>query len=98
MVTVACVLQFPDPMWLGPTIAYVIMLFVCSLWCFGVAPRTLGQQHARARRCVERDSRNPVDGKLGPIASLLILIGNAVTPGSGYREGPSLPKLSCANL
>ena len=25
---------------------------------------------------------------LGPLATLLILIGNAVTPGKGYREGP----------
>ena len=25
---------------------------------------------------------------LSPIASLLILIGNAITPGRGFREGP----------
>ena len=25
---------------------------------------------------------------LGPLVSLLILIGNAITPGRGYREGP----------
>jgi CBS domain containing-hemolysin-like protein len=54
----------------------------------GVAPRTLGRQHAYA---VGRATAPLVRGlgrALNPLASLLILIGNAVTPGRGFPEGP----------
>jgi Mg2+/Co2+ transporter CorB len=50
-VTVACVRQFPDPMWLGPTIAGVIMLFVAF-----VGPRSCPQNPgtaARAKCCLK---------------------------------------------
>jgi len=61
---------------------------VVSFVVVGVAPRTLGRQHAYA---VGRASAPLVRwlGKvLNPLASLLILIGNAVTPGKGFPEGP----------
>ena len=86
-VTVACVRQFPDPMWLGPTIAGVIMLFVAFV-VLGVAPRTLGQQHAQSVALSGAGFAKLLSAVFGPLVSLLILIGNAVTPGKGYREGP----------
>jgi CBS domain containing-hemolysin-like protein len=61
---------------------------VVSFVVVGVGPRTLGRQHAYR---VGRISAPPVrwlGRALGPLASLLILVGNAVTPGKGYREGP----------
>ncbi|GIF00183.1 hemolysin family protein [Paractinoplanes rishiriensis] len=61
---------------------------VVSFVVVGVAPRTVGRQHAYA---VGRASAPLVRwlGKvLNPLASLLILIGNAVTPGKGFPEGP----------
>jgi CBS domain containing-hemolysin-like protein len=54
----------------------------------GVAPRTIGRQHAYA---IGRGTAPLVRGLgrvLNPLASLLILIGNAVTPGKGFPEGP----------
>ena len=35
---------------------------------------------------------------LGPLASLLILIGNAVTPGRGFREGPFATQVELREL
>jgi CBS domain containing-hemolysin-like protein len=54
----------------------------------GVGFRTLGRQHAagvsvRTARLVVRLTR-----VFGPLPRLLILLGNAVTPGAGYRDGP----------
>ena len=54
----------------------------------GVAPRTLGRQHASR---VARVAAGPVTLLMtlfGPLPSLLILVGNMLTPGKGFREGP----------
>ena len=54
----------------------------------GVAPRTIGRQQAdrvalRGAGLAQRLTRI-----FGPRPALLILIGNALTPGKGFREGP----------
>jgi CBS domain containing-hemolysin-like protein len=54
----------------------------------GVGPRTLGRQHAYTVGRVTAPLVRWLGRALGPLASLLILIGNAVTPGKGYRQGP----------
>ena len=54
----------------------------------GVAARTLGRQHPAA---IARALGGPIRGLaalLSPISSLLILLGNAFTPGKGFAEGP----------
>ena len=54
----------------------------------GVAPQTLGRQHAE-RYAVALGSLIRFTALiLGPFSRLFILIGNAITPGKGYREGP----------
>ncbi|MGC9669277.1 hemolysin family protein [Planosporangium sp. 12N6] len=61
---------------------------IVSYVVVGVGPRTIGRQHAyRVGRFVAPLVRW-LGRALGPLASLLIMIGNAVTPGRGYREGP----------
>ena len=68
-------------------IAVAVMVVVVYV-ALGVAPRTLGRQHAE--RIALRAGR-PVRflaAILGPLSSLLIIVGNALTPGRGYREGP----------
>ncbi len=63
-------------------------MLVVSFVVVGVAPRTIGRQHAYS---VGRYAAPPVRwlGRvLGPLARLLILVGNAFTPGRGFREGP----------
>jgi CBS domain containing-hemolysin-like protein len=54
----------------------------------GVAARTLGRQHAESVAMVASRPVRMLSALLGPLTSLLILIGNAITPGRGYREGP----------
>lgn len=66
----------------------VTVMVVVNYVVLGVAPRTLGRQHADriALRAAGPARRFAV--VLGPLANLLILVGNALTPGKGYREGP----------
>ncbi|GGL17701.1 hemolysin family protein [Mangrovihabitans endophyticus] len=54
----------------------------------GVAPRTVGRQHAYAVGKATAPLVRWLGRVLNPLASLLILIGNAVTPGRGFPEGP----------
>ncbi|MEV4757939.1 hemolysin family protein [Micromonospora sp. NPDC049559] len=61
---------------------------VVSFVVVGVAPRTLGRQHAYAVGRTTAPLVRWLGRVLNPLASLLILIGNAVTPGKGFREGP----------
>jgi CBS domain containing-hemolysin-like protein len=61
---------------------------VVSFVVVGVAPRTLGRQHAYAVGRLTAPLVRWLGRVLNPLASLLILIGNAVTPGRGFREGP----------
>ncbi len=69
------------------TSAVVIMVIV-SYVVLGVAARTLGGQHAdRIALAAARPARL-IAGALSPLATLLIIIGNALTPGRGYRTGP----------
>lgn len=86
-VTVACIRQFPEPLWLGPVIAGLIMLVIAFV-VFGVAPRTLGQQHAQRVALAGAGIAKALATVFGPLVSALILLGNALTPGKGYREGP----------
>ena len=54
----------------------------------GVAPRTLGLQHADTVARVSAQVVVPLARVLGPLAKLLIVLGNALTPGRGFRDGP----------
>ncbi|GAB3860267.1 hypothetical protein GCM10029963_62870 [Micromonospora andamanensis] len=70
---------------------------VVSFVVVGVGPRTLGRQHAYAVGRSAAPLVRWLGRVLNPLASLLILIGNAVTPGRGFREGPSPPRSSCVS-
>ncbi|MBV9592451.1 MAG: HlyC/CorC family transporter [Actinobacteria bacterium] len=66
----------------------VLIMIVVSYAIVGVGPRTLGRLHPyRVALATSRLVR--LLGQLfNPLASLLILIGNALTPGRGFRDGP----------
>ena len=66
----------------------VAIMVVVSYVVLGVAPRTLGRQHADRIALRTAGLARLLAGLLSPLATLLILIGNALTPGKGYREGP----------
>jgi len=54
----------------------------------GVGPRTLGVQHAEAVALAGARPLQALEAVLGPVPGLLILLGNAITPGRGFRHGP----------
>jgi CBS domain containing-hemolysin-like protein len=76
-----------DERW--PTALTVIaVMLVISFVVIGVAPRTLGRQHSERVALVSAAPLVFVTRVLGPLPRLLILVGNMITPGRGFREGP----------
>jgi CBS domain containing-hemolysin-like protein len=73
--------------WLAGTVTAGPMLVV-SFVVVGVAPRTIGRQHAYTVGRYAAPAVRWLGRVLGPLARLLILVGNAFTPGRGFREGP----------
>jgi CBS domain containing-hemolysin-like protein len=73
--------------WLTIVIAVGVMVVV-SFVLVGVSPRTVGRQHADVVGAIAAGPLWLITRILGPIPALLILIGNALTPGRGFREGP----------
>ncbi|MEU8263617.1 hemolysin family protein [Micromonospora sp. NPDC048999] len=71
---------------------------VVSFVVVGVAPRTLGRQHAYPVGRAVAPLVRWLGRALNPLASLLILIGNAVTPGRGFREGPFATQVELREL
>jgi CBS domain containing-hemolysin-like protein len=80
-------LQLIAPSGLALLVAGLIVVLV-SYVLIGVGPRTLGRQHAYRIALVVATPLRLLVRLLGPLASLLILIANAITPGRGFREGP----------
>jgi CBS domain containing-hemolysin-like protein len=76
-----------DPPGLGVLLAAVIMVVV-SYVLIGVGPRTLGRQHPYRVGLLVAAPIRALATLLSPLATLLILVGNAITPGPGFREGP----------
>ncbi len=66
----------------------IAVMLVVSFVVIGVAPRTLGRQHNERIALLSAAPLSAITAILGPIPRLLILVGNAITPGRGFREGP----------
>src|SRR5215207_8285356 len=64
------------------------VMIVVSYVLIGVGPRTLGRQHAYGTALATAGVVRLLGRVLGPVATLLILIGNMITPGRGFRDGP----------
>ncbi|MGY2128422.1 hemolysin family protein [Blastococcus sp. SYSU DS0617] len=64
------------------------VMTVVSYVLVGVGPRTLGRQHAYSIALATAGVVRLLGRVLGPVATLLILVGNAITPGRGFRDGP----------
>jgi CBS domain containing-hemolysin-like protein len=64
------------------------VMVVVSYVLVGVGPRTLGRQHAYGVALATAGVMKLLGRVLGPVATLLILIGNMITPGRGFRDGP----------
>jgi CBS domain containing-hemolysin-like protein len=86
LVTVAA-LDIFDEVWRATLVAAASMILI-SYIAIGVSPRTLGRQHPGPVALAAARVVYPLARVLGPLPRLLILVGNALTPGKGYREGP----------
>ena len=66
----------------------VAIMTVISYVFVGVAPRTIGRQQAEGVALRGAGLALALTRVFGPLPRLLILLGNALTPGKGFREGP----------
>jgi CBS domain containing-hemolysin-like protein len=77
-----------DGRWWPSALTTIGVMLVVSFVVIGVAPRTLGRQHDERVALWSAAPLTWVTSVLGPLPRLLILLGNALTPGKGFREGP----------
>ena len=87
LVTKAFLDVIGGPLW-WQLLAAALVMIVVDYVVLGVAPRTLGVQHADRIAVRWAAPARFLAVLLSPLARLLILLGNALTPGKGYREGP----------
>ncbi|WP_328995672.1 hemolysin family protein [Kribbella sp. NBC_01245] len=73
--------------WQHILVTAAVMVLV-SYVIIGVAPRTLGRQHSDRFAILSAGPIMAITSVLGPLPKLLIMLGNALTPGKGYAEGP----------
>ena len=75
----------------------VVMAFV-SYVMVGVGPRTLGRQNAYSIALTSAVLLQALGFLIRPVTRLLILLGNAITPGKGYRNGPFATEVELREL
>jgi CBS domain containing-hemolysin-like protein len=86
LVTYVCLNEFQET-WSALLVAIGVMVLV-SYVAVGVSPRTIGRQHPLNTATASAYVLLPLARIMGPIPQLLILLGNALTPGKGFRKGP----------
>ena len=72
----------------GGLVAAAAIMVVVSFVAMGVGPRTLGRQNAYTIALLTALPLQMISVLLLPVSRLLVLIGNALTPGRGFRNGP----------
>ncbi|BBZ22588.1 hemolysin family protein [Mycolicibacter hiberniae] len=68
--------------------AAAAIMVVVSFVVIGVGPRTLGRQNAYSIALAAALPLQVLSVLLAPISRLLVVLGNALTPGRGFRNGP----------
>ena len=64
------------------------IMTVVSFVAIGVGPRTVGRQNAYSISLMAALPLQAISVVLTPVSRLLVLLGNALTPGRGFRNGP----------
>jgi CBS domain containing-hemolysin-like protein len=86
LVAVVCEEFFPSR-WMTFAVAAASMI-VISYVVIGVAPRTVGRQHAEGVALAMSGPLLALTRLVRPFSLVLIAVGNAITPGKGFRQGP----------
>ena len=68
--------------------ATATIMVVTSFVIVGVGPRTLGRQNAYTISLVAALPLQAISVLLAPVSRLLVVLGNMLTPGRGFRNGP----------
>ncbi|MBM7460338.1 hemolysin family protein [Rhodococcus coprophilus] len=79
-------------------VAAAAVMVVVDYVVIGVGPRTLGRQHAYPLALAATVPLRMLGVLLGPVSRILILVGNAVTPGRGFRNGPFANEIELREL
>jgi CBS domain containing-hemolysin-like protein len=69
-------------------LAAAAIMVVVSFVVIGVGPRTLGRQNAYSIALASALPLQLISFLLAPISRLLVVLGNMLTPGRGFRNGP----------
>jgi len=65
-----------------------IVMVLVGYILLGVAPQTIGRQKADSIALATVRITQLITVVFGPLSKLFIMVGNAITPGQGFREGP----------
>jgi CBS domain containing-hemolysin-like protein len=84
----AMVLDLLGPDQWTSVLAAIGLMFIVLFVVVGVGPRTIGRQRSEDISLATAGLVLGLGRVLGPLPQLLILIGNALTPGKGFSEGP----------
>ncbi len=88
VLTTAMVLDVLGPGQWTSVLTAIGLMFLVLFVVLGVGPRTIGRQHSEAISLASAGVVLAMGRVLGPLPKLLIMIGNAITPGKGFSEGP----------
>jgi CBS domain containing-hemolysin-like protein len=66
----------------------IVLMVAISYVIVGVGPRTLGKQNALTWSKPAIITADLLAKLLSPLTNLLIKVGNAITPGKGFKSGP----------
>ena len=80
------------------TLLAVAVMVVVSYAVVGVGPRTIGRQHPYPVALAAAGAVRVLGRLFNPLASLLTLFGNAITPGRGFRDGPFASEVELREL
>jgi CBS domain containing-hemolysin-like protein len=83
--------------WQVPLVTVLVMVVICYA-VIGVGPRTLGRQHFNTVSLACAPAVRVLGRLFNPLAGLLTLFGNAITPGRGLREGPFASEVELREL
>jgi CBS domain containing-hemolysin-like protein len=96
LATIVARAQF-GPGWPVVLITVLIMIVICYA-VIGVGPRTLGRQHFNRVALAGAGAVRLLGRVFNPLASMLTLFGNAITPGRGLKDGPFASEVEIREL
>jgi len=96
LVTIVARSQF-GAHWQVALLTVLLMIVICYA-VIGVGPRTLGRQHFNRVALAGAGTVRLLGRLFNPLAALLTLFGNAITPGKGLKDGPFASEVEIREL